>query len=194
MKSWNLICSAIAVCILGAGCSSPVYVQKDETANFSTYKTYAWVDTRANESDQSTRATAYADISIHNAVNNELNKLGWREVAEDPDVLLMYDILVEKTTQRQQDPVYSQSFTRMYYNPYSRRWTSVYYPSRFVGYDVYETPVKEGTITITMADARTDKNVWQGWTTEQLGNTRITAEEIDKSVRNIFNKFDVAMR
>jgi len=194
MKSWNLICSAIAVCILGAGCSSPVYVQKDETANFSTYKTYAWVDTRASESDQSTRATAYADISIHNAVNNELNKLGWREVAEDPDVLLMYDILVEKTTQRQQDPVYSQSFTRMYYNPYSRRWTSVYYPSRFVGYDVYETPVKEGTITITMADARTDKNVWQGWTTEQLGNTRITAEEIDKSVRNIFNKFDVAMR
>lgn len=194
MKWWKLIGSAALPAFLVISCSNPVYVQKDETTDFSRYKTYMWVDTRASEKDESARATAYADISIHNAVNAELNKMGWREVNKDPDVLLMYDVLVERTTTEQRDPVYSQSFTRMYYNPYRGRWTTLYYPSQFLGYDVYQTPVKEGTITITMADADSDKTVWQGWTTERLGNSRITSDEIARNVRNIFRKFDVAMR
>lgn len=194
MKWWKPVAGAALTGFMAISCSSPVYVQQDETADLSAYKTYAWVDTRANENDKSDRATAYADISIHNAVNAELNKMGWREVNTDPDVLLMYDVLVERTTTQQRDPVYSQSFTRMFYNPYRRRWTTLYYPSQFLGYDVYQTPVKEGTITITMSDARTDKTVWQGWTTERLSGSRITSDEILKNVRNIFRKFDVAMR
>jgi hypothetical protein len=82
----------------------------------------------------------------------------------------------------------------MYYNPYRRGWGTIYYPSQFIGYQNYEVPVKEGTITITMTDARTDKVVWQAWTTEKLNYARITPDEINKSVRNIFNKFDMAMR
>lgn len=194
MKWWKLSGLAALSIVLFASCSNPVYVQKDETADFSGYKTYMWVDTRSSETDQSARATAYADISIHNSVNAELNQMGWREVSSDPDVLMMYDVLVQRTTTEQRDPVYSQSFTRVYYNPYRGRWTTFYYPSQFLGYDVYQTPVKEGTITITMADARTDKTIWQGWTTEQLGGSRITSDEISKNVRNIFRKFDVAMR
>ncbi|MET0394333.1 MAG: DUF4136 domain-containing protein [Chitinophagaceae bacterium] len=194
MKLGKFIYSAAFAALIGTGCSSPVYVQKDETADFSGYNTYMWVDTRASETDQSARATAYADLSIHNSVNAELNKMGWREVTSDPDVLLMYDVLVQRTTTQQRDPVYSQSFTRSYYNPYRGRWTTFYYPSQFLGYDVYQTPVKEGTVTITMADARTDKTVWQGWTTERLDGSRITSDEIAKNVRNIFKKFDVAMR
>jgi hypothetical protein len=63
-----------------------------------------------------------------------------------------------------------------------------------MGYQVYESPVREGTITVTLIDAKTDKNIWQGWTTERLDNSRITDSEITRSVRNIFGKFDVAMR
>ncbi len=109
-------------------------------------------------------------------------------MSDNPDILLSYDVLVERNTETNREPVYSQSMTRYYYNPYTRRWSTIYYPSQFQGYDVYETPVREGTVTITMVDAKTDKNIWQGWTTERLNGSRITDTEIKKSVKNIFNK------
>jgi hypothetical protein len=195
MKILNMwLPAVVAFSLIISGCSSPVYVQKDESVNFSNYKTYMWVDTRKNENDNSPRPTAYVDISMRNNANRELQRLGWREVTDNPDVLVSYDVLVERSTEQQREPVYTQPFTRSYYNPYTRRWSTLYYPSEFIGYDVYETPVKEGTITVTLIDARTDKNIWQGWTTERLDNTRITDDEIARSVKHIFGKFDVAMR
>jgi hypothetical protein len=194
MKRIQFAPAIIISSFLFVGCSSPVYVQKDDSVNLSSYHTYMWVTTAKSENDNSKRANEYADISIRNAVNAELNKTAWKETDTDPDVLISYDILVERTTEQRSDPVYSQSFTRTYYNPYRKRWATIYYPSQFLGYDVYNTPVKEGTVTITMMDANTDKNIWQGWTTEQLDNSRITDDEIAQSVRNIFRKFDVAMK
>jgi len=179
--------------IITAGCSSPVHVQRDDTVNLSNYRTYMWVETRASESDTKTRAAAYADIPVRNAVNSELRKLGWTEVSDNPDALVSYDILVERSIEQKSDPVYSHSFTRSYYNPYTRRWSTIYYPSQFLGYDTYEVPVKEGTVTISIIDAKNDKTVWQGWTTENMNYSLFTEDEIARSVRNIFNKFDDAV-
>ena len=173
------------------GCSSPVYVQKDDAISLSSYKTYMWVDTRMNESDNSARASAYADISVRNAVNAALRKAGWQEVTDNPDALISYDILVERSTERQSDAVYSQPFTRSYYNPRTRRWSTIYYPSQFMGYQSYEVPVKQGTITISLLDANSDKTVWQGWTTENMNYARFTNDEISRAVNNIFKKFQV---
>jgi len=194
MKLWKFFGIVALAGLSTVSCRSPVYVQKDESVNLRNYHTYTWVETRVSENDNSRRATAYADRAVRNAVNAELSKQGWREVRNNPDVLLSYDVLVERSTERQTDPVYSQPFTRWYYNPYMRRWGTIYYPSQFVGYQNYEVPVKEGTITVTMTDAGTDKIAWQAWTTERLNYSRLTQDEISKSVRNIFNKFDVAKR
>jgi len=194
MKQWKIWGIMALVAILIFSCKNPVYVQKDQSANFSNYHTYQWVETRANDHDGSKRATAYADVSIKNAVNAELAKEGWKETDNNPDVLISYDVLVRRSSQEESNPVYSHSFTRVFYNPYRRHWTTIYYPSQFVGYEVYNQPVKQGTITITMTDANTDKVVWQAWTTEQLNYARLTPDEINKSVRNIFDKFDVASR
>lgn len=182
----------IVITLFNINCSSPAYVQKDDAANLADYKTYSWADTRSSQDDDSKRATAYADISIHNAVNSELKKWGWTEVAENPDAFVTYDILVEGSTDIEREPVYSQPYTRYYYNRLRRVWVPVYYPSQFVGYQEYESPVKEGTVTITVIDAKTDKNIWQGWTTERLGQSRITDSDIKRSVRNIFkeNKYN----
>ena len=171
-----------------ASCSTPAYVQKDDSVNLSNYKTYMWVNTSGGETDASKRASEYADISVHNAVNAELNRWGWKEVTENPDVLVSYDILVERSVETQRDPVYSQPFTRSYYNPATRRWSTIYYPSQFQGYQVYNEPVREGTFSINIMDTQTDKNVWQAWTTERLSRSRLTDEEIRRSVRNIFKQ------
>jgi hypothetical protein len=78
------------------------------------------------------------------------------------------------------------------YNPYARRWVSIYYPSQFVGYDNNQRDVREGTLTLSMTDARTDKTVWQGWTTGEVNSRNLTSKEITASVKSIFRKFDVA--
>lgn len=181
----------ITVCTVAA-CSSPVHVAKDDSVNLSSYRTYMWVDTRYNENDNTQRPAAYADISVRNAANAELKNSGWTEVSSNPDVLISYDVLVQNTTTRRSDPVYSQGYTRMYYNPRLRRWGTIYYPSEFLGYNNYSVPVQEGTISITLTDANTDKVVWQGWTTDELNYTRITQEEIASGVHNIFGKLNTA--
>lgn len=178
----------ILISCLSINCSTPAYVQKDDTVSLAAYKTYSWADTRATQDDDSKRATAYADISIHNAVNAELKKWGWMEVTDNPDAFVTYDILVEGSTDVKREAVYSQPYTRYYYNRLRRVWVPVYYPSQFVGYEEYESPVKEGTVTVTLIDSRTDKNIWQGWTSERLGQSRITDADIKRSVRNIFNE------
>jgi hypothetical protein len=194
MKLWKYVYIPVVAAFFLTGCSSPVHVQKDDSVNLSNYKTYMWVETRAGENDSTQRASAYADIGVHNAVNAELRKMGWREVDDNPDALVGYDVLVERSSEQRSDAVYSQPFTRSYYNRFTRQWRTIYYPSQFLGYDSYQVPVKEGTITISIMDARNDKTIWQGWTTENLNYSRLTDDEISRSVRNIFNKFDVASR
>ncbi len=194
MKIVKNICAALVVVFTIAACAAPVHVAKDDSVDLKNYKTYMWVDTRYNQNDNTTRPTSYGDISVRNAANAELKNAGWTEVSNDPDLLISYDVLVQNTTTRKSDPVYTQSYSRTYYNPRLRRWGTLYYPSQFLGYNNYEVPVNEGTITITITDANTDKAVWQGWTTEELNYSRITPEEITASVKNIFSKLNVAAK
>jgi Domain of unknown function (DUF4136) len=187
----KILFGAIFFCTIATiiySCSTPAYVQKATDTNLSNYKTYMWVDVKASENDASSRATAFADISVHNAVNAELNNWGWREVSDNPDVLISYDVLVERGVDTQSEPVYSQSYSRLYYNRFTRRWSTIYYPSQFLGYQQYQVPVREATITISMMDADTDKTIWQGWTTERLGSAGIRDLDVKKSVRNIFKE------
>lgn len=187
MKKISIAGMLVSAAAVFYGCSTPAYVEQDSNVNLSNYKTYMWIDLKASEDDASSRATAFADVSVHNSVNAELNKWGWQEVPANPDVLVSYDVLVERNVETQSDPVYSQPYSRLYYNPYTRRWSSIYYPSQFLGYQQYQVPVKEATITINMMDADTDKKIWQGWTTERLSGG-LSDLDVKKSVRNIFKE------
>ena len=55
-----------------------------------------------------------------------------------------------------------------------------------MGYDSYETPVKEGTVTISIIDPKTDKTIWQGWSTNELMSNHITSKDVQKNVKSIF--------
>ena len=193
MKTINIAGVLIFISAIIYSCSTPAYVEKDSSADLSNYRTYMWVDVKASENDASSRATAFADLSVHNSVNAELNKWGWHEVTDNPDILLSYDVLVERNVETQNDPVYSQPYSRYYYNPYTRRWSTIYYPSQFLGYQQYQVPVREATVTITMIDADTDKKIWQGWTTERV-NGGLSDLDVKKSVRNIFKESGVTLR
>jgi len=172
-------------------CASTAHIEKDESVNFSNYKTFVWLHGNEGKLEQH---SDLMETKVRQAVTAELEKSGWKEVKDKPDLILDYDLLVEKSSKERKEPVYSQPYSRLIYNPYTRRYATIYYPSQFLGYESYEQLIKEGTITITMIDAKTDKVVWQGWTTEELNSRNITSKEIQKAVAGIFKKFDVARR
>ena len=181
---------AVAGALL-TGCASVAHVEKDDTVNFSNYRTYAW----SSNSDQgSKKENDLTNRKIHAAIDAELAKQGWREVRNNPDVLVSYDVLVERNEKANNSPVYTQPFVRPFFNPYMRRWGTIYYPSQFLGYDDATRTVREGTLTVTMTDAKTDKTVWQGWTTDEVNSQNLTSKEIQNAVKSIFRKFDVAKR
>jgi len=187
----NIAVMIVLVVLLFAGCAAPVHVEKDSATDFSKYKTYAWID---ENNGKKGKANDLEEKSVHEAVSKELENSGWKEVASNPDVLISYDVLVERTTKVQSDPVYTRATSRLYFNPYSRRYGTIYYPSQFWGYDNYNVPVKEGTLTITVTDASTDKTVWQGWTTSEVDSRRLSGKELSSSVKAIFKKFDIAKK
>ena len=190
MRNLKFLGIAALAGMLLTSCASVAHVEKDESVNFSKYKSFAWIDVK--EEGETKKANTLLEKNVKSAVSAELQKQGWQESKNKPDVLLNYDVLVERAVKENTNPVYSRPFTRMFYNPYSRRWTQLYYPSQFMGYDRQALEVREGTITITMIDAKTDKTVWQGWTTDQVNSRNLTAKEVQSSVKSIFRKFDVA--
>ncbi|MGK2860950.1 MAG: DUF4136 domain-containing protein [Chitinophagaceae bacterium] len=190
LKIWS---GSLAFVFLLASCASTAHIEKDDHTDFTRYKTFSWVEKQEDEKKEKNKKNDLAEQKIRDAVSKELERTaGWRESKNNPDVLLSYDVLVERSVKTQSEPVYSRSFTRTFYNPYSRRFYNVYYPSRFVGYDNYDTQTREGTITISMIDARSEKTVWQGWATDEVNNRNLTTKEIQNSVRAIFRKFDIA--
>jgi len=190
--NWKLLGSIAVAALMIAGCSAPVHVEKDDSVDFSKYKTFAWVD-NSGKKDRD-KSNDLMERKFEDAVTKALDKQGWRIDNRRPDVLINYDVLVERTTRRESDAVYSQPFTRTFYNPYARRFYNVYYPSQFMGYDDYSRPVREGTVTITVTDAGTDRVVWQGWTTDEVNSRNLSTKEINSAVKSIFRKFDVAKR
>lgn len=189
-KLWSL---PVAIVFLLASCTSTAHIEKDDNTDFSRYKTFAWIEKDGQGNSDKIKNNNLTEQKIRQAVNAELIKTtGWREVKHKPDVLLSYDVLVERSSREINSPVYSRPFTRLIYNPYTRRYTTIYYPSQFVGYERDERAIREGTVTITMIDSRTDKAVWQGWTTEEVNSKNLTTKEIQYAVRSIFKKFDIA--
>ena len=191
IKSLNWVSAvAISAALFVTGCASTAHIEKDKAADFTKYKTYDWAEKPETKETKKEMKNGLTETNIRNSVNEQLQKIGWKEVNANPDIMVNYELLVDKAEKEQKDAVYSPSYTRSYYNRYTGRVNTYYYPSQFSGYDTYTTTVKEGTVTITMIDNKTDKAVWQGWTTSELNSNKITGREIDQSVKTIFKKFD----
>jgi Domain of unknown function (DUF4136) len=182
--------AALSAVLLITGCAGTAHIEKDKTVDFSKYKTYAWVEKPETKETKKALRNGLTETNVRNSVNAQLQKIGWKEVIANPDIMVNYELLVEKNQKEQKDAVYSPSYTRSYFNRYTGRVNTYYYPGQFSGYDTYTKTVKEGTVTITMIDNKTDKAVWQGWTTTEIESRKMTGKEIDQSVKTIFKKFD----
>ena len=149
------------VAIVLAGCGVQSYVEKDPSVDLKNYKTFAWINEKGTKQENGKPYKDFKESYLVDLVTRELEKNGWQKAKGNPDVLIDYDIMIENETRRESDPVYSRSIVRYFYNPYTGRVNSVYYPSRYLGENSYTVPYKSGTITINIVDNDSDKLVWQ---------------------------------
>ena len=186
------IALSLLIIFLLTSCGRQAFVQKDDTVDFSKIKTYAWVTGTQKDSikNKTTKPNVndLVDRKIRASIDKNLQQNGWREVSTHPDVVLVYDVDIQKENRNVNDPVYSMPTTRWFYSPYSRRYVPVYYPSEFLGYDNRTEIVKEGTITLTVMDASKEKTIWQGWTSSEVNGKRMTDREIDENIKAIVKK------
>lgn len=185
-RYWNWAGMVMIAAMVVTGCAAPAHVEKDDTVNFNAYRSFGWLESSKEKKN------SLMEKKIRDAVTAELIKAGWKLNERRPDVYLNYDVVVERSVKERNEPFYSQPSTRYLYNPYTRRVVVVYFPSRFMGYDHREESVREGTVTISMIDASSEKVVWQGWTTDEVNSRNLTTREINAAVRSIFKKFDLA--
>jgi hypothetical protein len=181
-----------AIFLAGRGVQS--YVEKDPSVDLKQYKTFAWINERGTKQESGKPYKDFKETYLMDLVTKELEKNGWQKAKSNPDVLIDYDIMIENETRRQSDPVYSRSAVRYFYNPYTGRINSLYYPSRYLGEDSYTVPYKSGTITINIVDNDSDKLVWQGWAETEVTQKSISRDDMEKIVKSIFKKLDIAKR
>ncbi|MFM6925909.1 MAG: DUF4136 domain-containing protein, partial [Ferruginibacter sp.] len=140
----NWVAAAILPAMLFiTGCAGTAHIEKDKTVDFGKYKTYAWAEKPDSKDTKKALRNGLTETNVRNSVNAQLRKIGWKEVSVNPDIMVNYELLVERSEKEQKDAVYSPSYTRSYYNRYTGRVNTYYYPGQFVGYDTYSTTVKE---------------------------------------------------
>jgi hypothetical protein len=184
----------VVAALVLSGCGVQSYVEKDPAVDLNNYKTFAWLNEKETKRKDGKGYKDFQESYLMDIVSKELEKEGWQKAKSNPDVLIDYDIMVENETREQSQAVYSRPQVRYFYNPYTRRINSIYYPSQYLGEDRYTVPYKSGTITINIVDTRNNKLIWQGWAETDVTNRRIQQDDMNKIVRSIFKKFDVAKR
>jgi hypothetical protein len=195
MKKMSLLLGVVLGIFVLSGCGSSAYIQKDNSYNFNKIRSYAWVNGTQKvkgESNTKSRKGDLTDQKIRSEIDQNLQVNGWRLDNRNPDVLLVYDVDVQREDRNTRNPVYSTPTTRWFFNPYLRRYVPVYYPSQFLGYDNDVRTVNESTLTLTMMDAGTDKTIWQGWTTTELNGRRLSEKQIENNVKAILKKLEKA--
>ena len=175
------------------GCGVQSYVEKDPSVNLNNYRTYAWIGDKSSKKNDKPYKD-FQDTYLMDLISQQLEKNGFVKAKSNPDVLIDYDIMIENAVRESSDPVYSRPFVRYFYNPYTGRINSLYFPSRYMGNNVYDVPYKSGTITINIVDSDSRKLVWQGWAETEVTKKRIAKDDMNKIVKSIFRKLDVAKR
>ena len=166
-----------ALIVLLALAASPaaaqkVYVDYDSYADFSQYKTFAWVDTNTTSLKMD---YPEVDSMIKNNIEYYLVKGGMSEDLENPDVFVTY----HGTTSTQ-----TQFMTSTYGYAYGAGWTwGGYWGPRVVSGSM-KTEFRKGTMMIDIWDAKKKEALFRGTI------VKIHADDPMKAIKNIDDGID----
>jgi len=179
-----------AVALMLAGCASgPDFrTDFDPTADFSSYKTYGWVnDLGTDKAGYSTLITSH----FKDAVGSEMQALGYEFSADNPDLLVNFSANVEESVDVRSRP-----------GPRVGVSYGGYYGYRFGVYNtfpLYEPEVetvryKTGTANVDVIDAARKQLIWEGLAEGRLSKDSMVnpRASISRVIAEIFKRYPTA--
>ncbi|CAN5215248.1 DUF4136 domain-containing protein [soil metagenome] len=165
------------------GCSSYRIArnQGDKSTNWTTYRTFAFIDTTRIDPTPSAAYQA-AIAQVERAVGTELTKRGYQQLASNQpasqsDLLVNIGVVVNEKTQTRQTTIYEAP---RYIGQRRYHWQSQ---------DVPVSTYKEGTISLHIVDAKQNALIWDAAVASVLGKKGATPEQINEAVNKVFTKF-----
>ncbi|QEM07116.1 DUF4136 domain-containing protein [Mucilaginibacter rubeus] len=207
MKKSMWVSTGIMIIML-AGCSSIYNVVSsdyDRSADFTKYKTFAWLPDKAD-----TANTSYNNEIIRNNIRNYFGQCisdrGYSFDAENPDVLMQ--LIITNAKKERVINAYPSSY---YYSPYY--YGSYYYSPYRLGYyyNYYSTfrytypgpayPVAysatqkqeyvNGAITLAFIDRKTGKLIWRGTAEGDIYDPSFISQDLHPAVHRILAEYPV---
>lgn len=191
MKKYvQVLSAAVMSAFLFSACSVSTHIETAAGVDFNNYKTFGWSNGNG-EKKEDNADNDIVDNNIKNAISQQLEARGWKETSQSPDVILDYNVMVEKKYDQVSEPVFNYPYTHYYYNGWRHRAGYMYYPSDLIGYHSYNIPFRQGTLTVNMVDTKTNKLIWQGSAVGDVSSKNVTTQEMTGDVSSIFKKFDL---
>lgn len=164
--------TSIIAALLFLFCAGSVFAQKvntdwDHDANFSNYKTYAWIESKHPAASDLTNKRIVENI------NKQLAAKGFKNATDNPDVFVVYNAGVKE-----------QVSVEGYDYGYGRyRWGG--------GMTTYTKVVElQGTLVIDLVDAHKKELVWRGTATDTLSDKpEKNAQKIEKATGKLFKNY-----
>lgn len=184
--------------MMAAGCSvySDYYSNSDRDADFTGYKTFAWL------TDKDTTNEAFDNQIIRNNTRNYFThcfgERGMTANVDTPDVLLEL-VVKSKTKEMTVSNTPYPYYGGWAYNPFYYPFPGAYYYRHGYGYGYgyprsYTTrniEYTEGSITLNVIDRKQNKLVWTGAAKGDLYDPVVLSENLHPAVYSILKKYPV---
>ncbi len=179
MRRRAIVASIVLLALASApAMAQKIYVDYDTTADFSSFKTFAWVDTNTTSLKED-----YPEVDglIKNNITYYLVKAGLKEDTENPDVKVTYH--TSSSTQ-------TQTMTATFGYGYGTGWTWGPYWAPAIASGTISTDFKKGMLVVDIWNPRTREAVFRGTAVESIGDDPLkTVKKIDKSIDKIVEAF-----
>ena len=175
-----------------AGCmNASVYSDYDRSNDFTKYKTFAWSPEPHKPHKNRNFDNQIIENNIKSYVNKEMEVRGYKLDISNPDIILDFDIMVEKKVQTVSTPIYNHP--NNYTGNYSYRRNNQYNNGMQyqVGNRIQKISYKEGTVTIDVIDKGSNQLVWKAWAVTTLTDPETFSNELERDIHAIFNKYPI---
>jgi hypothetical protein len=200
MKTSYNIASVIILLTIIAACSSvTTFSDRDKAANFSNYKTFAWLPNPADSFANELFSNEIIETNVKNYVNKEMQDRGYVIDIDSPDLILEYNVDIERKNRVETAPMYQYPYNYNWsYNPNYDRYFGYRFgnPSSPAPYETYTSeriPYNEGTLTIGVIDRRTNKLVWRGWSTGTIIDPTTYRANLERDIHTMFLEYPVPL-
>ena len=159
---------ALSAMVACCSCSSPsVEVGRDPRADFSHYRTYAWLE--SNQTPKEGIASTL-DAEVKASTAREIAAKGLKETpASSADLLISYSAVTR------QDRIYGMPPGPWYWGSSDEAF-----------------PTREGSLTLQFWDRSTHRSLWQGTALDVMGDRDVIPGQLPNAIKKLIKKYPEA--